>query len=158
MALKTRTRKIHLAEPRSFSGLMAVYESNFRRLLRLVPEADLPFDQADSRGKHGALLRLQVLERCRFTTTVRLAHFASDAEGAAPDPDLRLRLYRDAQLVEAIRVDAYAQYAALADIQIETGDALEQQWPRNILLNKWLAFCIEQGFNFAGAGRPRRAD
>ena len=29
-----------IAKPRSFVGLMALYESNFLRLLRLVPELD----------------------------------------------------------------------------------------------------------------------
>lgn len=158
MALKTRYQTIRLDAPRSFAGLMGLYESNFRRFIRLIPEADLPFESAVSRGEQGSLLEMQVLERCRFTTTVRLAHYAGGkqpGENEAPDHDLRLRLYRDAELVEAIRVDAYAQYAALADIEIETSDAVEQQWPRNLLLNKWLAYCLEQGYNFAGANRPR---
>lgn len=143
------------APPRSFSGLMALYESNYHRFLRLVPETDIPFDQAVSQGMDHRLY-LRVLERCRYTLTVHLTHWFGEGDQARPDPDLRLRVYRDAGLVEAIYCDASSRYAALAGVPHIDDRVLAAQWPRNLLLNKWLAWCLQQGHGFTGVDRPRR--
>lgn len=154
MTATTRNHWLAAAQPRSFTGLMALYESNYRRFERLVPEDDLPFEAAESRGADTRLY-LRVLERCRYTMTVHLTHwFELDGE-LRPDPDLRLRLYRDAGLAEAIYCDARSRYAALAGVPVIDQSVLAHQWPRNLLLNKWLAYCLTQGHSFGGAHRPR---
>src|SRR5699024_6355108 len=136
-----------------------LYESNYLRFERLVPETDVPFAEAVSHGD-GQALYLRVLERCRYTVTLHLTHWFGDGANARPDPDLRLRIYRDARLVEAIYCDASSRYAALAGVPHIDGRVLAAQWPRNLLLNKWLAYCLQQGHGFSGAHRPRmsRAD
>ncbi len=149
-----RNHWLAAAQPRSFTGLMALYESNYRRFERLVPELDLPFDEATSRGED-ATLYLRVLERCRYTTTVHLTYWFGEGQSLRADPDLRLRLYRDAELVEAISCDARSRYVALAGVPEIDDDVLNSQWPRNLLLNKWLAYCLAQGHSFGGAHRPR---
>lgn len=143
------------AQPRSFIGLMSLYESNYLRFLRLVPETDIPFDHAVSRGIDQDL-HLRVLQRCRYTLTVHLTHWFDDGEHVRPDPDLKLRIYRDARLAEAIYCDACSRYAALAGVPHIGDGVLAAQWPRNLLLNKWLAYCLQQGHSFGGAHRPRR--
>lgn len=143
------------AQPRSFNGLMALYESNYQRFLRLVPETDIPFDQAISHGVDHDL-HLRVLERCRYTLTVHLTHWFGEGDQARPDPDLKLRVYRDAGLAEAIYCDTSSRYAALAGVPYIDDQVLAAQWPRNRLLNKWLAYCLQQGHGFSVAHRPRR--
>lgn len=160
MSATTQNRQHWLyaaAQPRSFSGLMALYESNYRRFLRLVPETAIPFDQAVSDGIDHRLY-LRVLERCRYTLTVHLTHWFGDGDLARPDPNLKLRIYRDAGLAEAIYCDASSRYAALAGVPHINHRVLAAQWPRNLLLNKWLAYCLQQGHGFSGAHRPRRAE
>lgn len=142
------------AQPRSFTGLMALYESNYRRFLRLAPEAELPFEYAVSPGVERKLY-LRVIERCRYTTTVHLTYWFGEGCDAHPDPDLKLRVYRDAQLAEAIYCDSASRYAALAGVPHIEDNVLMTQWPRNLLLNKWLAYCLQQGHSFGGAHRPR---
>lgn len=143
-----------LSPQRSFTGLMALYESNYLRFVRLAPELDLPFDQAVSHGiDHD--LHLRVLERCRYTTTIHLTHWFGEGDGARPDPDLKLRIYRDARLAEAIYCDSASRYVAMAGAPFIEDDVLAAQWPRNQLLNKWLAYCLQQGHGFSAAHRPR---
>lgn len=154
MAILRRNHWLADAQPRSFTGLMGLYESNFRRFERLAPELDLPFDEACSVGAD-ATLYLRVLERCRYTTTVHLTYWFSDEGSARADPDLTLRLYRDARLAEAVYCDARSRYAALAGVPDIDDTVLDNQWPRNLLLNKWLAYCLAQGHGFGGAHRPR---
>lgn len=150
---RARTR---WARPRSLAGLMALYESNYRRLQRLLPELDVPFEQAVSHAGGDRDLHLRVLERCPYTLTLHLTYWFDDDSGPRADPDLAVRIYRDAQLAEAIRCDAHSRYAALAGITLEDGRVVTQQWERNLLLNKWLAFCLQQGHGFGMAHRPRR--
>lgn len=144
------------ARPRSFAGLMALYESNYRRLQRLLPELELPFEQAVSRASGDRDLHLRVLERCPYTLTLHLTYWFEDGEARRADPDLAVRVYRDAELAEAIRCDSHSRYAALAGIDLEEGRVVTEQWERNLLLNKWLAFCLQQGHGFGMAHRPRR--
>jgi hypothetical protein len=152
-ALK-RNHWLQAAQPRSFTGLMGLYESNYRRFERLVPELDLPFDAAESHGADTTLY-LRVIERCRYTTTVHLTYWFGSGEDLRADPDLLLRVYRDAQLAEAISCDARSRYVALAGVPEIDADVLQTQWPRNLLLNKWLAYCLGQGHGFGAAHRPR---
>ncbi len=154
MDATTRKRWMAAAQPRSFTGLMALYESNYRRFERLAPEDDLPFETAQSRGTD-AWLYLRVIERCRYTTTVHLTHWFTVDGVQRPDPDLRMRVYRDAGLAEAIYCDARSRYAALAGVPDIDQAVLAHQWPRNVMLNKWLAYCLAQGHSFGGAHRPR---
>lgn len=144
------------ARPRSLAGLMALYESNYRRFVRLVPETDLPFEHALSRSPTDRDLHLRVLERCKYTTTVHLTYWFEQQGRCSPDPDLRIRLYRDAQLAEAIHCGAHSRYAALPGLNLDREAALFVQWPRNLLLNKWLTFCLQHGHGFSTAHRPRR--
>lgn len=153
--VKTRyNRWLDAARPRTFTGLMGLYESNYRRFERLAPELDLPFERATSLGADNTL-HLCVTERCRYTTTLNLTYWFGQGDAARPDPDISLRLYRDAQLAEAIYCDARSRYAALAGLPDIDEDVLDTQWSRNLLLNKWLAYCLAQGHSFGGAQRPR---
>ena len=156
MAIKTKRHKIHLPEPRSFAGLMGLYESNFRRFVRLLPEIDIPFEQAVSHSPKERDLHLRVLERCKYTTTVHLTYWFGPEEAQRADPDLTVRIYRDAELAEAVHCDSASRYAAIAGVDLAHGDVLNAQWPRNLLLNKWLAYCLQQGHGFSGAHRPRQ--
>ena len=150
-----RNHWLAAAQPRSFTRLMGLYESNYRRFERLVPELDLPFETAESRGADDTLY-LRVVERCRYTTTVHLTYWFGEGDARHADPDLLLRVYQDAQLAEAISCDARSRYVALAGVPEIDEDVLATQWPRNLLLNKWLAYCLAQGHGFGGAHRPRQ--
>lgn len=113
------------ARPRSFVALMALYESNFVRLGWLAGELGRLHDEQGSCVEGDCELRLIVLERARYTTTVRLSY-------AFGEPDLIVRIYHDARL---------------AEVQGE-GDA-GSRWRSNMMLNKWLEYCADRGHRFS---------
>lgn len=115
------------ARPRSFVALMALYESNYLRLGWLGGDVSALADLAVSRVDGDCELRLQVLERARYTTTIELTY------APLALPDLRVRVYHDAHVAEA-------QGA---------GDGTQERWARNMLLNKWLEYCADRGHRFA---------
>ena len=80
---------------------MTLYESNYIRLGWIVSGLrELGASQVSVVADDCAL-RLSVLERGPYTTTLSLAYlFEVDGE-VLPDPELGVRVYHDARLVEA---------------------------------------------------------
>jgi uncharacterized protein YqiB (DUF1249 family) len=134
-----------IVKPRSFVGLMAVYESNYLRLLRLIPELDRLDGCFRSRVAGDCDLHVEILERCRYTVTLSLTyHFETD-EGLLVDPDMTIRAYLDGQLAEAMIVGDKQRHVALRRFVHEHRRELDQRWQRNIVLNKWLEYVSDQG-------------
>lgn len=135
--------------PGSFSGLMTVYESNFIKLKLLIagletPEAMMP--QMVSHTDQDCDLYLEVLSRDPYTTTLKLTYwFLIDTSEAVPDPDLTLKVYHDARLVEAVAVKETHRHAMLRELALRHSLELGRRWRRNIMLNKWLDYLLEMG-------------
>ena len=133
------------AKPRSFVGLMALYESNYLRLRRLIPEVDRLDGCYRSRVAGDCDLHIEILERCRYTVTLSLTyHFETD-EGLLIDPDMTVRVYLDGRLAEVMSVGGGQRHARLRKLVNEHRRELDRRWRRNIVLNKWLDYLSEQG-------------
>jgi len=149
--------KLLWKRPSSLARLMALYESNYARLLQLLPEPELPFERALSRSPLDRELHLRVLERSRYTVTFNLTYQFEDAGAMQAEPDVDVRIYRDVALAEALRVGPHSHCAVLRDLDRELGPMLTGRWGRNLTLNKWLAYLLAHGHGFSLAGRPRQA-
>lgn len=138
-----------LVKPRSFAGLMSVYESNYLRLNTLIPHLDAVSGTRCSTAANDDLpLHLEVEERTRYTLTLRLTYlFPPDSETgeAIADPDLRLRVYFDGHLAEVMSMSASHRHHFLRDIAASHRENLDSRWRRNMLLNKWLEYLIDAG-------------
>jgi hypothetical protein len=67
---------------------------------------------------------------------------------------MRVRVYHDAHLVEAQQwADAHAQ-PVLQALRSCAERELDQRWARNMMLNKWLEYCVERGHRFHPARSP----
>ncbi|MGH8495521.1 MAG: DUF1249 domain-containing protein [Gammaproteobacteria bacterium] len=137
--------------PQSFAGLMTLYESNFIRLYALVPDLDRLNGEAVSIVSADCDLHLTVEERTRYTTTIHLTYYFAAPSGPQADPDLRIRIYRDARLAEAMACTRRHRHAALSRFEAQQARELPRRWSRNMLLNKWLEYCVDRGHAFAAA-------
>jgi len=138
-------------------ALLELYERNYRLLDCLLPEPELPFETAVSYSGTDLPLRLTMLERGRYTAAFRLTYEFHDVEtGSRLEPDLRVRLYRDARLAEALTRPARPPWTAEGDGDPEAMKFLDDQWGRNLLLHKWLHYLLDHGHGFSLAGRPRK--
>ena len=121
---------------------MGLYESNYLQLARLAGNPVALTGTHVSRVAGDCELVLTVLERSRYTSELLLTYLlpvnGNLAAATERVPDLRLRVYHDARLLEAAG---------------EAGNGpereLERRWARNIMLNKWLEYCAERGHGFA---------
>lgn len=134
-----------IVKPRSFVGLMALYESNYLRLLRLLPELERLDGCFRSRVAGDCDLHLEVLERCRYTVTLSLTYHLETDEGLMADPDITVRAYLDGRLAEAMKVGDRLRHMALRKFIEEHRRELDLRWRRNIVLNKWLEYLSDQG-------------
>ncbi|HEY6125323.1 MAG TPA: DUF1249 domain-containing protein, partial [Steroidobacteraceae bacterium] len=89
------------SRPRSFVALMSLYESNYLRLAQLAGDLKALADVRVSRVGQDCDLRLTVSERSPYTTSFDLTYLFEQAEGLTTYPDMRVRVYHDARLVEA---------------------------------------------------------
>ena len=134
-----------IVKPRSFVGLMALYESNYLRLMRLVPELDRLDGCFRSRVAGDCDLYVEILERSRYTVTLSLTyHFETD-DGLLIDPDMSVRAYLDGRLAEVLAIGRQQRHPALRQLVREHRKELDRRWRCNMLLNKWLDYLGEQG-------------
>jgi uncharacterized protein YqiB (DUF1249 family) len=141
------------ARPRSFVALMSLYESNYIRLGWLAPSL------AALTGRHRSVvsqdcdLLLTIVERSVYTSTVNLTYLLPAHSGAEQYPDMRLRVYHDAHLAEAQEWAGAHFQPVLKALRSQAERELDQRWARNVMLNKWLEYCVERGHRFSPATR-----
>ncbi|MEL7310174.1 MAG: DUF1249 domain-containing protein [Pseudomonadota bacterium] len=141
-------------KPRSFAGLMSVYESNYLRMWLLAPKLnELNGAQTSVEGRDDLPLHLTVEERTRYTLTVRLTYLFDEVDDSGQtariaDPDLRLRIYFDGRLAEVMSMSAQHRHHILRDIAASHRETLDSRWQRNMLLNKWLEYLLDVGHSF----------
>ncbi|MDH3275963.1 MAG: DUF1249 domain-containing protein [Gammaproteobacteria bacterium] len=134
-----------IVKPRSFIGLMTLYDSNYLRLLRLIPEIDRLDGCFRSRVAGDCDLHIEILERCRYTVTLSLTYHLETDDGLLIDPDMTIRVYLDGQVAEAMCSDGNQRHAALRQLIGAHRRELDLRWQRNIVLNKWLEYLSDQG-------------
>jgi uncharacterized protein YqiB (DUF1249 family) len=140
--------------PGTFTGLMTLYESNYIKLRQLVSELDWPAGAIVSSSPRDNDLHAEIVRREPYTTTLRLTYWFDDACGAsAPDPDIVVRIYHDARLVEAVSSGDGHRHEKLRELARSGHSELDRRWRLNMLLNKWLDYLFEVGHSLGGAER-----
>jgi uncharacterized protein YqiB (DUF1249 family) len=139
------------ARPRSFVALMGLYESNYIRLGWLAGNLRGLSGRYLSSVRGDCDLVLTVTERSPYTSTLNLTYLLPEARGPRPYPDMRVRIYHDAHLVEA---QAHVQPSP-RDRRGSPERELDQRWARNMMLNKWLEYCVERGHRFSSRTEQR---
>jgi len=136
------------SRPGSFVALMSLYESNYLRLSALAGDLRQLSDTRVSRVADDCDLRLSVTERSPYTTSFDLTYLFVDGEEISTYPDMRVRIYHDARLVEAQEWASQHGHEALRRLRGLAERELDQRWARNTMLNKWLEYCIDRGHGF----------
>jgi uncharacterized protein YqiB (DUF1249 family) len=147
------------ARPRSFVALMSLYESNYIRLGWLAGNLRELSGRYCSSVDGDCDLVLTVTERSPYTSTLNLTYLLPEAHGPRRYPDMRVRIYHDAHLVEAQPWHS-VNGAGGAPARAGAGRGcpereLDQRWGRNMMLNKWLEYCVERGHRFSSRTERR---
>ena len=138
--------------PGTFTALMDLYERNYINMRRLIPTMLPASTVCVSRVSGGLDLYLHIIERSRYTSELSLSYqFAQGEDATITEPNLRIRVYHDAQLAEVMAAQTrhYATFTADSLLNARpTGGALRTRWRINRFLFKWLTYCLRQGHRF----------
>ena len=134
--------------PGSFTGLMTIYESNFLKLVQLMGKFDGPLNALVSSSARDCDLHLQLVKHEPYTTTLTLTYWFAETSGElVADPDLMLRVYHDARLVEAVAGRDQHHHHKLKELAAGPDKELDRRWRINMMLNKWLDYLLDVGHN-----------
>jgi len=145
------------AGPRTLGALMALYEGNYLKLGALAPILGLAATRSPAttgvaagvtavgRTPGDLDLHLAVDAVTRYTLDLRLTYLFDDAATPAADPDLHLRVYRDARMVEVISWSVSHRHEVLQQLAVTSGRELDRRWSRNLMLGKWLDYLADRG-------------
>jgi len=132
-------------DPKGFVSLMDLYENNYMRLHRLIPDISALPDNSISRRPGCLSLHMTVLERTQFTTTVYLTYYFEESAQSIAEPALTVRLYHDAHQVEVLT--GHLQHGRQRYDHIPE-KAIKVKWKLNRFLYKWLGYCLYLGHHF----------
>lgn len=130
----------------------SVCEANYARLLKLLPDLDTQ-DQREyqiSWQGRSAVVRLQVEERFRYTTTVMVSQQLESDSRWLDAPQLLVRLYHDAGMAEVICIRQRRQLSGrypYPNPQMHQPDEKAQ-------LNDFLGECLSQSLSHGHLMEP----
>jgi uncharacterized protein len=131
--------------PGSFTGLMTLYESNYIKLSQLTTAFGWSGLSMVSSSARDNDLYAQLVKREPYTTTLKLTYWFEEGGRSVADPDLILRIYHDARLVEAIAGRDRHCHPKLRELSRGSGAELDRRWRINMMLNKWLDYLFDVG-------------
>jgi uncharacterized protein len=135
--------------PRTFGGLMDIYEQNYIRLRRLIPDFEKIGSKAVSTAPGSMDLHYECLQRSKYTTVFSLTYKFETLE-----PNLEIRVYHDARVAEVLACnmpfeDTCEHGGLRVPSLLRCGlHNLQSRWRLNRFLNKWLHYCLKQGHMF----------
>ena len=133
---KKKPFKLDLAE------MHAVCEANYARLLRLFPD----YETANSREftVADARVRLEVMERCRYTTIFRLhQHHVKDSWLGRLR--VEVRAYHDAGMLEVGMFQSHRRISARYQYPNAYMYQQDEKSQQNRFLADWLEHCLQNG-------------
>ena len=132
-------------ELRGFVSLMDLYENNYLRLRRMIPDLSKLPDDTVSQLEGCLSLHMTILERTKFTTTLLLTYHFEEGSESIAEPALTIRVYHDAHQVEVLT--GHLQHGRLRYDHIPE-KAIKIKWKFNRFLYKWLGYCLHLGHHF----------
>ncbi len=130
------------------AALISLYESNYVRLLKLVPELEQIKGTVVSRVAGALDLYMSVEERFKYTTTLKLTYRFREGDEYALEPNARICVYHDVRCAELLGHCRRRRLRNTSLLRAGRMAELERRWEMNRFLLKWLRFCTFQGHLF----------
>ena len=131
--------------PGRFAYLMGLYAENYHRLSRLFAPLQLQVGSYISSVDDGLDVRLDVIERHRYTLELHLTYCMTDSHTGGPSPSAWLRLYRDAHVAEATHCHPGQRLWRELGPFPPAKTVFQQRMRMASFLNRWLEYLGEQG-------------
>src|SRR6476646_635830 len=136
-----------------FGWLMGMYAENFCRLTRLFHPDNLAPGVYFSSIEDALDLQIDVMRQHAYTTELRMTYGMQDPLTGEPDPSAFLRLYRDAQQVEATHCYVGRRWQDVIGMYPPPAQLIDHRMRMNTFLGKWLLYLGEGGHGVATLAR-----
>jgi uncharacterized protein YqiB (DUF1249 family) len=133
---------------RDLPALIDLYEGNYLRAMRLLPDLDNLEGTLVSRVAGALDLYATIEERFKYTTTVLLTYRFVDDAGTALEPNARVCIYHDVRAAELVSHCRRKRTRKTRQWMRGRMPELDSRWEMNRFLYKWLRFCSNQGHIF----------
>lgn len=131
-----------------------ICESNYRKLLQLIPDLFTFKEMAIGLTAYKTMLHLKVIEHTPYTMTVELSHCFNKNLEEFLEPAVKIRIYQDAQLAEVICDHARASVAQVFKDPGLSLEIMNYKWRLNYFLQKWLDHCLKKDYHFVNLHSP----
>jgi uncharacterized protein YqiB (DUF1249 family) len=133
---------------RDLPALIDLYEGNYLRVMRLLPDLDNLEGTLVSRVAGALDLYATIEERYKYTTTLLLTYRFTDESEVALEPNARVCVYHDVRAVELVSHCRRKRTRKVHKWLRGRMPELDHRWEMNRFLYKWLKFCSNQGHLF----------
>ena len=128
--------------------LEIICESNYQKLLRLVPDLLSFKESATGIAHHQSNLYLKVLALSPYTMTIELSHCFNTPSDSFVEPALHIRLYLDAQIAEVLNDHNRPHVTQVYKNPSLSTEIMNYKWRLNYFLQKWLDHCLKKQYQF----------
>ena len=127
----------------SYSNIFELFDLNFKKICRLIPL--LPAIKDDYIAKKDLLKNLHLIchEKQPYTGTYTLTHQHDLKSNTINRPNIRFKLYFDAQLLEVISVCKETTINKYHPVRHNCSDFL-LQWELNLFMLRWLEYFLDR--------------
>lgn len=131
--------------------LESVCAENYRKLLILIPDLQNFQDKAIGTTHKKPSLQLDIIDRSKHTMTINLSHCFQQNLNDFLAPEVKIRVYLDAQLAEVLRDCVRRDVSTVYKDPGQTIEILNYKWRLNYFLQKWLVHCLQANYQFKTA-------
>ncbi|MCD9467489.1 DUF1249 family protein [Photobacterium iliopiscarium] len=128
------------------TSLMRLYETNYAKLLPLLPRSDTVGDMlvylvCDD------VYQLEIIESTRYTTVITLGLLESEKVADYLAPLLTVRLYHDAKVAEVCAIQQISRLKPIYDYPNLRMHQKNEKHQVNLFLGDWLKHCLRHGLS-----------
>ncbi|MBV1841064.1 DUF1249 family protein [Photobacterium ganghwense] len=128
------------------ADIMRLYETNYAKLLPLLPKSDQVGDQCVYAVSEQEYC-LTITESTRYTTVVELRLLAENAMPEYLIPRMTIRLYHDARVAEVCAAQQTSRWKPRYDYPNLRMYQKDEKHQVNRFLGDWLAHCLKNGIS-----------
>lgn len=125
-----------------------ICESNYQKLLRLIPHIGQIKESAIGQSNAPLELHLSVIDRAPYTLTLELSHCFDQHKKQTFEPAVNIKVYLDAQMVEVIRHHERSNVFQAIKNARQSVAIMDYKWSLNYFLGQWLDHCLKNNYHF----------
>ncbi len=127
--------------------LQYLLEDNHQKIIRLVPNLQHLNNNIVAKCEQYPNLYLYIDKKSTYTLFCTLSHKFHSNNTIIKKPDIKIKVYFDAQLTEAISICNDSMVNSKHPYIKKCSD-FDLQWDLNILLSRWLDYCLNKQYKW----------